>query len=96
MGGQRRLLRPDQLAAEKSEEECSLLRDPADDRRAPPQQGGKRDCRGGCLLRNTFLLKPPRAPVTRNGSAAPSPCPPSAYPKQCMGDAYAKNHLLLI
>ena len=27
MGGQRQLLRPDQLAAEKSEEECSLLRD---------------------------------------------------------------------
>ena len=25
MGGQRQLLRPDQLAAEKSEEECSLL-----------------------------------------------------------------------
>ena len=59
-------------------------------------RGGKRDCRGGCLLRNAFFLKPPGALVTHNGSAIPSPCAPSAYPKQCMGDAYTKSHLLLI
>lgn len=87
---------PQTPSAEKSGEECSLLRDPAGDRRVPPQQGGKRDCRGGCLLRNAFLLKPPGALVTHNGSAIPSPCAPSAYPKQCTGDAYTKNHLLLI
>ena len=50
----------------------------------------------GCPLRNAFLLKPPGALVTHNGSATRSLCPPSAYPKQCMGDAYTKNYLLLI
>ena len=50
----------------------------------------------GCPLRNAFLLKPPGALVTHNGSATCSLCPPSAYLKQCMGDAHAKNYLLLI
>lgn len=36
VGRQCQLIRPDQLAAEKSEEECSLLRHPAGDRRALP------------------------------------------------------------
>lgn len=36
VGRQCQLISPDQLAAEKLEEECSLLRDPAGDRWALP------------------------------------------------------------
>lgn len=85
MGRQRQLLRPDQLAAEKSEEECSLLRDPADDWRAQPQQGGKRDCRGGVPSKKHFPPEAPQGPRHPQRLCRPLPMSPFSLPQTVHG-----------